>query len=147
MNSQELYTLAKKAKIPNFRVLMHDQTDMQKVQKIDNGIINLDRDNNGGTHWVCWSNIPKNPYILYFDSFGISPSDIIAKFLNTSGKPIKYNNSEMQMYKSIMCGWYCIYILDKLNKGKDLRDILFTFEQDPEILNEKIISKYANLLK
>lgn len=135
---------AKKLKIPNFKVLMHDQIVGMKIDKVDNGIINLDRNNNGGTHWVCYSNLPKYDFVLYFDSFGLPPSNLIADFLKTSGKKIKYNNSEMQLFSSIMCGYYCLYVLDKLNKGENLYDVLYKFKQDPVIFNEKLIKKFGS---
>lgn len=133
--------------IPNFKVLSHDQVKNLQIQEEDFGIINLDRDNQGGTHWTCYANTPKLDFTLYFDSYGVAPSDIIGKFLKTSGKPVKYNDSEMQMFDSIMCGYYCLYLLDKVNKKVPIYDILYSFKQDPEAFNEKLIKNFGGQLE
>lgn len=107
-------------------------------------IINLDRSDGPGTHWVCCYTNSNLPYNIYFDSFGVGPSDIISKYLKQNGKLIKYNNSELQMMESIMCGYYCLYVLDKLSRGHNIYDILMKFQQDPEVFNEKLIQKFGS---
>jgi hypothetical protein len=149
LSSLELHSLAQKLSIPNFAVVSHNDLIRKKNKFADQSmIINLDRDPNGqGTHWTCLFVSHKLPYNIYFDSFGVSPSDIIIKYLKQNGKLVKFNNSEIQHMKSIMCGYYCIYVLDKLNKGHNIYDILMKFEQDPDLFNEKLIQKYgSNLL-
>ena len=77
--------------------------------KIKNGVyvINLDEDENTGTHWVAVFVKPK--YAVYFDSFGIKhiPKEI-NKFINndmtksSSLERIKSNIFRIQAYDSIM---------------------------------------------
>jgi len=124
---------------------MHNDLPRTQIRPLDNIIVNLDRRiNGGGTHWVAIINSPKLDYCLYYDPFGVAPSDIIKKFANKSGKPGKYQNSQIQNFKSSACGYFCLYVLDKFNKGNNLYDIFYGFDQKPEVMNEKIIRKYAS---
>jgi hypothetical protein len=69
--------------------------------------------------------------ILYFDSFGISPPEKIKKYLLSSGKNIAWNSTQLQMNSSVLCGYYCIYVIINVNRGKDFYDILYSFKQIP----------------
>ena len=67
-------------------------------------VINLDQYENTGTHWVSLFVKPK--YTVYFDSFGVEHiSKEINKFIRNE---IKSNILRMQMYDSIMRGYFCI---------------------------------------
>jgi hypothetical protein len=107
----------------------------------DCGIINLSKIAAIGTHWVSYYNSPESPYVEYFDSFGLPPSKSITLFLNTSGKPIIYNDTQLQLADSVLCGLYCIYFLQLRNLEKSYADILNTFKQKPSLLNELKVLK------
>lgn len=138
--------MAQKLGIPNFSVVTHNELIKKKSSPNQCMIINLDRSEGPGTHWVCCFTNTNFPYNIYFDSFGVGPSDIILKYLKQNKKQVKYNNSELQMMESIMCGYYCIYVLDKLAKGHNIYDILMKFQQSPEVFNEKLIRKFGSSL-
>ena len=82
------------------------------IPKIKDGayIINLDEYSDIGTHWAAlWVN--NNNNVTYFDSFGVEhiPKEIKA-FLNNEN--VKTNIFRIQAYDSIMCGYFCIGVID-----------------------------------
>ena len=81
-------------------------------------IMNTDKSNKSGRHWVCILN--KNGERYYFDSYGLSPSywknGRQWEFLNN----YKKSNVAYQDEDSDVCGDYCIFILKCLSMDKDL---------------------------
>ena len=89
--------------------------------KIKDGayIINLDEYYDIGTHWVAL--YEKNNDITYFDSFGLEhiPKEI-KKFIKN--KNIKANIFRIQVYDSLMCGYFCMGFINFMFKGKYLTE-------------------------
>ena len=80
--------------------------------------MNLDEYENTGTH--CVSLFVKANKVIYFDSFCIEhiPKEI-NKFINNN---IESNIFRIQVYDSIMCGYFCIEFINYMLKGKTLLD-------------------------
>lgn len=111
----------------------------KKFLKNTSYIVNFDNFGGPGSHWVAiYNKLPK--YVVYFDSFGLAPPLRILKFLRTTNKKIVRNDLTIQQKDSIMCGYYAIDLIERLNKGESLIDILYDYEHDPNI-NERIIKK------
>ena len=89
--------------------------------KIKDGayVINLDEHYDTGTHWIAL--YVKNNDITYFDSFGVEhiPKEIKA-FIKK--RNITTNIFRIQTYDSIMCGYFCIGLIDFMFKGKSLTE-------------------------
>ena len=89
--------------------------------KIKDGayVINLDEHYDTGTHWIAL--YVKNNDITYFDSFGVEhiPKEIKA-FIKK--RNITTNIFRIQAYDSIMCGYFCIGLIDFMFKGKSLTE-------------------------
>jgi len=104
-------------------------------------VLNMDGEHSGGTHWVLLSNIdPKT--VIYFDSFGAPPPENIYKFMKKTGKQCLYNDMQLQDINSSSCGWFDIYVMQQLLKGRPIDDILFDdFTIDPK-KNELLLKKY-----
>ena len=89
--------------------------------KIKDGayVINLDEHYDTGTHWIAL--YVKNNDITYFDSFGVEhiPKEIKA-FIKK--RNITTNIFRIQTYDSIMCGYFCIGLIDVMFKGKSLTE-------------------------
>lgn len=105
------------------------------------GVVNLDNDSGPGTHWVCYI-VDKNlPFAFYFDSFGLAPPKEVVDYLKRLvNKPLSYNSSQIQNITSILCGYYCVYVLKTFYRSKRdsdaVYDILYSFEQQPDQFNE-----------
>lgn len=71
-------------------------------------IVNLDRSENEGTHWIA---IRKDgDYAFYFDSFGnLKPPKEIESYL--SGIHIMYNKHRYQDFDTVICGHLCLQFL------------------------------------
>jgi len=105
------------------------------------GIINLETSYEGGSHWVCFYSFVD--YIFYIDSYGLQPPE---EFISKSTKKIKYSNSEIQTADSIMCGYYCIYCIESLDKGMTPYDFIMQYDTHPTERNETLIKIYAKNL-
>ena len=88
---------------------------------IKNGayVVNLDEYHDIGTHWVAL--YVNNKTVTYFDSFGVEriPKEIIKCLDN---KNITINIFRIQAYDSIMCGYFCIALINFMFNVNSLTD-------------------------
>jgi len=116
----------------------------KKINKDESCVINIQNYFDGnGSHWVSIFNDENHDDVQYFDSFGLKPSDVVLDYMKTANKGIVYNSSQIQHIDSILCGYYCIYFIIERNRGRSMRDVLLDFRQNPSIVNEWMISKFA----
>ena len=110
------------------------------LNKIKKGayIINLDKYENTGTHWV--SLFVKANKVIYFDSFGIEhiPKEI-NKFINNNN--IESDIFRIQAYDSIMCRYFCIEFINYMLKGKTLLDYTNSFLPNDFKKNDRVIKR------
>src|SRR4051794_27508066 len=105
--------------LPEFRLVAMRDTLPKKINPHEATIVNLDSDDNIGTHWTLIYNNPNDKeFVYYADSFGAEPAKEVEKYLRTSGKNILMNSSQLQNLESTMCGYFVIYIATELSKGK-----------------------------
>ena len=104
-------------------------------------IINMEDSNVGeGSHWVLVYDCSPDE-TLYFDSYGISPPMEIRRFMRRTGKPGVYSDAQYQTLRSSKCGLYCIYIIDKLQSGESIRDIVDHDLQETNLAhNERVVA-------
>jgi len=79
-----------------------------------------------GSHWIA--TYARNIVINYFDSFGMPLfQEMInhAKKLNLTLLP---QNNQIQNIKTTTCGYFCLYFLNEMNKGKSYFDLLKVLE-------------------
>ena len=107
-------------------------------------VINLDEYENTGTHWVSLFVKPK--YTVYFDSFGVEhiPKEINKFIRNDTTKSsslerIKSNINRIQVYVSIMCGYFCTEFINYMFKRKTLLDYTNLFSPNDFKKNDRII--------
>lgn len=105
-------------------------------------IINMDSVNGNGTHWICVSNLPHN-MIVYFDPFGCPPPEEVLTFMRIAKKPMYYSDVDIQDINSDACGWFCIYVIKQLEKGRHFLDILLNDFKKNTFTNEKIITAFG----
>ena len=111
-------------------------------------VINLDEYENTGTHWVSLFVKPK--YTVYFDSFGVEyiPKKI-NKFIGNEqsssakvrNKKIKASIFRIQVYDSIMCGYFCVKFINYMLKGKTLLDYTNLFSPNDFKKNDRVIKR------
>ena len=99
-------------------------------------VINLDEYSDIGTHWVAL--YANNKAATYFDSFGVEhiPKEI-KKFINN--KNIIANIFRIQVYDSVMCGYFCIGFINYMFMGKNLTDYTNHFSPNKSKKNDDII--------
>ena len=85
-----------------------------------------------------------NNTVTYFDSFGVEhiPKEII-KFIDK--KNIITNIYRIQVYDSIMCGYFCIGFINFMFNGNSLTDCTNVFSPNDFNKNDDIILKYFSV--
>ena len=89
--------------------------------KIKDGeyVINLDKYSDIGTHWIALYVNAKT--LTYFDSFGVEHiPNKIKKFINN--KNIIASIFRLKPYDAVMCGYFCIGLINFMFKGNSLTD-------------------------
>ena len=116
-------------------------------------IINLDDLGSQGTHWVCCFPTfqvgpfggPQDKKLNYFDSFGMPYPEEYAKRAKKDKLQIIYNTSQYQELTSVLCGYYCLFILHRaMVFNEKYKDILKVFDKNNQKYNEKFIKNYFN---
>lgn len=114
--------------VNNFSGVFSRDALPKQIGKDSSGVINLDAKGGPGTHWVGFVNAPWLKYVVYFDSFGLAPSEEVVRFLKTSGKEIYYNSGQLQDINSELCGVYVVDFIRRLNQHKDLYKVLYSWK-------------------
>ena len=117
---------------------VYSRNNLPKKIKKGTYVINLDEYENTGTHWIAF--FVKTNEANYFDSFGIEHiPNKINKFIGN--KNIKSNIFRLQAYDSIMCGYYCIELINYMLKGKTLLDYTNSFSPNDFKKNDQVIKR------
>ena len=110
-------------------------------KKIKDGayVINFDEYVDVSTHWIAL--FCKRSKIVYFESFGVEhvPEEI-KEFIGK--KNIKANIFQVQAGNSIMCGYFCIRLIDFMLAGKKLTDFTSSFSPYDFEKSDGIILSY-----
>ena len=77
----------------------------------DKGFVNIDNGSMSGSHWTCF--FVKDNKSFYFDSFGSQPDKLLLKQLS---KPIIYHIYKIQDKNSKLCGIYCLYFFNLIER-------------------------------
>ena len=133
--------------IPHFRDVFTRDIHPKRMFKNECGIINSDTISGEGKHWICYFNDPKSKYVEFFNSFGLPPGIEILNYLETSGKDILYNSSQIQSNNSVLCGYYCVHYIKERIKGRSMYDILYSFKQKPSEVTKRLVKSTSNAPK
>ena len=114
----DLISCIEKLKVPYFRgVFMRDELPSRK-HTIECGIMNLNKSNQIGSHWVCFVRNKKDR--IYFDSFAqITPLEL-QKYLKSKSEfineksVIQRNSDIVQTANTHVCGHLCLVVLTSL---------------------------------
>ena len=103
-------------------------------------VMNLEDFKSVGTHWIA---LHVNAIsTVYFGSFGVEnfPKEINEVIWN---KIVTTNIHRIQAYSSIMCGYFCIGVVDSMLKGKSILQYINLFSPNDYEKNYKIMLKYS----
>ena len=143
MSNFDLLEWCKYLNIPIKNVLSRDQK-VPHNHKQTLFIYNLEPSYMGGSHWIA--TYAKNNVINYFDSFGMPPFEEMLQHAKKENVTLLHQNQQIQNLYTNTCGYYCLYFLNEMNKGKDYFDLLQVFSSDT-YKNEKFIEKYFRKLE
>ena len=126
---------------------VYSRDNLPKTIKKGAYVINLDKYENIGTHWIALFVKPK--YTVYFYSFGVEhiPNELknlyVLKELGhaVGNKEIKANIFRLQVYDSIMCSYFCIEFINYMFDGKSLIDFTSLFSPHDFKKNDQIIKR------
>ena len=96
-----------------------------------------------GSQWVAA--YVKDNVINYFDSFGMAPFQELANYAVRKNLTLLHQDQQIQNLYTTTWGFYCLYFLNEMRKGREYLDILKVFSLDTNE-NEKFIAKYFNKL-
>ena len=86
-------------------------------------IYNLEPSYMNGSHWVA--TYVKDNVINYFDSFGMQPFQELVDHAKRKNLPLLHQNQQIQNLYTTTCGYFCLYFLNEMHKGKgDYFDLL-----------------------
>lgn len=100
-------------------VSFHGVYPSDRIPKLNNlkcyCILNLDKSNEAGSHWVSLAKNKKNNSTMFYDSFGRKDTDIIPNLkYSGNGKIINTDDDAEQKIMEENCGarclaWLCVY--------------------------------------
>ena len=93
-----------------------------------------------GSHWV--STYVKDNVINYFDSFGLPPFQEIVNHAKKKNLTLLHQNNQIQNLLTTTCGYFCLYFLNEMNKGKSYFDLLQVFDIYDTMKNERFLARY-----
>ena len=139
MSNYDLIDWCKYLNIPINDVLSRDETVPHNHQQAL-FIYNLEPAYMSGSHWVA--TFIHNKVINYFDSFGLSPFQEIVNHAKKKNLTLLHQNNQIQNLMTTTCGYFCLYFLNEMNKGKSYFDLLQVFDLNDTMKNEKFIARY-----
>ena len=93
-----------------------------------------------GSHWVA--TYVKDNIINYFDSFGMPPFQELVNHAKRKNLTLLHQNNQIQNISTTACGYFCLYFLNEMNKGKLYYDLLKVFDTHNTMKNERFIKHY-----
>ena len=139
MSNYDLLKWCKYLNIPINNVLSRDESSPHNhMQALF--IYNLEPTYMSGSHWVA--TYVKNGIINYFDSFGMPPFQEIVNHAKRKNMTLLHQSDQIQNLLTTTCGYFCLYFLNEMNKGRSYYDSLKVFNIQNTIVNEKYIENY-----
>ena len=139
MSNYDLIDWCKYLNIPINDVLSRDETVPHNHQQAL-FIYNLEPSYMSGSHWVAA--YVHDKVINYYDSFGLPPFQEIINHARKKNLTLLHQNNQIQNLMTTTCGYFCLYFLNEMNKGKSYFDLLQVFDLNDTMKNEKFIARY-----
>src|SRR6266853_3027146 len=126
LSNFDIINYMKKLKIKCFRNYFMNDELPKHIRSNECGVVNLQNSDERGSHHVCYYKKGNEKY--YFDSYGLSPSDDMIKYLKPTknSSPILCSTFIIQEFNTVICGQLAIYLLYMLDQGYKFLDILLS---------------------
>ena len=139
LSNYDLIDWCKYLNIPINDVLLRDETvPHNHTQALF--IYNLEPAYMSGSHWVA--TYVQDKVINYFDSFGLPPFKEIVNHAKKKNLTLLHQNNQIQNLLTTTCGYFCLYFLNEMNKGKSYFYLLQVFDLNDSMKNERFIARY-----
>lgn len=132
--------------IPNFKgVLPHDKKYFTNFNPNECGIINLESDKFGGSHWCAYYCNENSEYDYYFDSYGVYPTQTLLEYLKTNSKKlILASTMRIQPDGTTLCGFYSVcFIIYMAQNNADITGFLSYFKDNGDKYNDTVIKEMS----
>jgi hypothetical protein len=148
MNTEEIYKFL--AEIFRKKHIYYNVIPCDYLNKIDYFfpfciVVNSDRSDMPGSHWIGLYCNNKNSSVVFVDSYGqgINFYDIVIKnFVESIGNGLIENRVPLQSWNSDVCGEYVIWFMYKLFNGCCLMTLYCNFGKN-RILNDILVKKFV----
>ena len=126
------------------KVCAKDQLSRQNPIHVKAYIVNTERSNKAGEHWVAVI-FNNNGNVLYFDSYGLPPLETeIIDFLDNHSWSWSYNRQRLQSLYRKVCGLYCIFTLDAARGYNTQKYLQQKFLSTDHHKNDRDVSLWFN---
>ena len=143
MSNYDLLKWCQYLNIPINNVLSRDESSPHNhMQALF--IYNLEPSYMSGSHWVA--TYVKNGIINYFDSFGMPPFQEIVNHAKRKNMTLLHQSDQIQNLLTTTCGYFCLYFLNEMSKGRSYYDSLKVFNSHNTMENEKYIENYFKII-
>ena len=143
MSNYDLLDWCKYLNIPINNVLSREESSPHN-HKQALFIYNLEPSYMSGSHWVA--TYVKNGIINYFDSFGMPPFQEIVNHAKRKNMTLLHQSDQIQNLLTTTCGYFCLYFLNEMSKGRSYYDLLKVFNSHNTMENEKYIENYFKII-
>ena len=143
MSNFDLLDWCKYLNIPINNVLSREESSPHN-HKQALFIYNLEPSYMSGSHWVA--TYVKNGVINYFDSFGMPPFQEIVNHAKRKNMTLLHQSDQIQNLMTTTCGYFCLYFLNEMSKGRSYYDLLKVFNSHNTMENEKYIENYFKII-
>ena len=143
MSNFDLLDWCKYLNIPINNVLSREESSPHN-HKQALFIYNLEPSYMSGSHWVA--TYVKNGIINYFDSFGMPPFQEIVNHAKRKNMTLLHQSDQIQNLLTTTCGYFCLYFLNEMSKGRSYYDLLKVFNSHNTMENEKYIENYFKII-
>ena len=143
MSNYDLLKWCKYLNIPINNVLSREESSPHN-HKQALFIYNLEPSYMSGSHWVA--TYVKNGIINYFDSFGMPPFQEIVDHAKRKNMTLLHQNNQIQNINTTTCGYFCLYFLNEMSKGRSYYDSMKVFNIHNTMKNEKYFSNLMMLV-
>ena len=143
MSNYDLLKWCKYLNIPINNVLSREESSPHN-HKQALFIYNLEPSYMSGSHWVA--TYVKNGIINYFDSFGMPPFQEIVDHAKRKNMTLLHQNNQIQNINTTTCGYFCLYFLNEMSKGRSYYDSMKVFNIHNTMKNEKYIENYFKIM-